>query len=351
MVMTTLIGLGVGAAMSAGITAAQGGSVGDILKHAGIGAITGAATAGIGSAVGGSVVGAMGSGLSKVGGALAQNSGSLLSKVGTGLTNAGSKMVSFGADHGVKAAMATIRGTNAAISSTTGGAANATTSATTATETQAVDSVAANATNSAASTSVSPVTQTATPKSGVGTLLNADGTTSTLNYKLPKGFDPKVGTTKNVAPVGYKQVGYKGVLPNVGGNPQAPSFVQTGAGKVAGAAKAAVGQYGAQGVLSLASGIQSTKAAREANNVQMQSLLFQKQTYNEQKAKEESTKAQLKADAWESYNSASIFGANLYGSDSNNTLLTNYNTDGTGNQGAFSLLASGVSTRKSSDLT
>ena len=52
MVMSSLIGLGLGAALSAGITAAQGGSIGDILKNAGIGGLTGAATAGAGSATG-----------------------------------------------------------------------------------------------------------------------------------------------------------------------------------------------------------------------------------------------------------------------------------------------------------
>lgn len=349
MVMTTLMGLGVGAAMSAGITAAQGGSVGDILKRAGVSAITGAATAGVGSAVGGSVVGAMGSGLSKVGGALAQNSGSLLSKVGTGLTNAGSKMISFGADHGIKAATATIKGANAAIGSTTGEAANI---STTTVGAQTVDTTAssANVANTITTASAeTPVTQ-AHGSTGVGQLMNADGTTSDLSFKMPKNFDPKIGTTKNIAPFGYKQTGYKGLLPDVGNGTPRPTFVQTGAGKAAGAAKLAVGQYGVQGVLSLVSGIQAAKQAKAASQVQTQSLLFQRQTYEEAKAKEESTKAQLKSDAWNAYSSASLFGENLYGSDSNNTLLTSYNTNGTGNQGVFSLLSTGVTTRKTEDI-
>lgn len=336
--MTTLIGLGVGAAMSAGITAAQGGSTSDILKHAGIGAVTGAATAGVGSAVGGSVVGAMGSGLSKVGGALAQNSGSLLSKVGTGLTSAGSKMVSFGASHGIKAA----------IGSTTGKAVN--TSATTA-GTQTVDTAASSANVTNTTTTGTTVTQTHGP-TGVGHLINADGTTSDLSFKMPKNFDPKVGTTKNIAPFGYKQTGYKGLLPDVGSGTPKPTFVQTGAGKAAGAAKTAVGQYGVQGVLTLASGIQGKKAASEASNIQMQSLLFQKQTYNEQRTKEESTKAQLKSDAWEAYSSASAFGEKLYGSDSNNTLLTSFNTDGNGNAGNYSILSGSLISKKlTTDIT
>lgn len=352
MVMTTLIGMGVGAAISAGVSAAQGGSIGDILKHAGIGGITGAATAGVGSAVGGSLVGAAGSAMSKAGGALASHSGSLLSKVGTGLANTGSKMVSFGTDHGVKAAMATIRGINAGVGTVTGGASNVSTSATTS-GSQAIDTTAssANIANSTASnvSAGTPVTQ-AHSNVGTGQLLNADGSMSDITFKMPKNFDPKVGSADKIAPRGYKQVGYKGLLPDTGAGTPTPQFVQSGLGKAGNVAKKAAGQYGAQGALSLVSGIQAAKQSKASNQVQMQSLLFQQQTYNEAKAKEESTKAQLKSDAWDAYSSASIFGDSLYGSDSNNTLLTSYNTNGTGNQGIYSILNTGVTTRKSEDI-
>lgn len=103
------------------------------------------------------------------------------------------------------------------------------------------------------------------------------------------------------------------------------------AGKIA-------GQFGVQGALSVGSAIMGAKQANAANEVSRQSLLFQKQTYNEQQAEIEKNKAQLKADALTDYNAASLFGSQLYGSDSNNTLLTSYHTNGTGNQGSFSIL-------------
>lgn len=114
-------------------------------------------------------------------------------------------------------------------------------------------------------------------------------------------------------------------------------------------AKKVAGQYGVQGALSLASINQAAKQSNAANQIQTQSLLFQKQTYEEAKTKEESTKAQLKSDAWTAYSSASIFGDSLHGSDSNNTLLTSYNTNGTGNQGIYSILNTGVTTKKLED--
>ena len=117
------------------------------------------------------------------------------------------------------------------------------------------------------------------------------------------------------------------------------------AGKIA-------GQYGAQGALSIASMAMGAKQANAANEVSKQSLLFQKQTYNEQQAEIEKNKAQRKADALTDYNAASLFGSQLYGSESNNTLLTNYHTNnGTGNQGSFSLLNASISTSKRTDLT
>lgn len=117
------------------------------------------------------------------------------------------------------------------------------------------------------------------------------------------------------------------------------------AGKIA-------GQYGAQGALSIASMAMGAKQANAANEVSKQSLLFQKQTYNEQQAEIEKNKEQRRADALTDYNAASLFGSQLYGSDSNNTLLTNYHTNnGTGNQGSFSLLNASISTSKRTDLT
>lgn len=111
------------------------------------------------------------------------------------------------------------------------------------------------------------------------------------------------------------------------------------------------GQYVAQGALSIASAAAGMAQANAANEVSKQSLLFQKQTYNEQKAEVEKNKAKLKEEAWSDYSSASLFGSQLYGSESNNTLLTSYHTNGTGNQGNYSILGSGITTAKKTDLT
>ena len=111
------------------------------------------------------------------------------------------------------------------------------------------------------------------------------------------------------------------------------------------------GQDVIQGALSVASAVGAAKQASAANKVSEQSLLFQKQTYNEQKAEVESNKAKLKSDAWTDYQSASLFGESLYGSDSNSTLLTSYYTNGTGNAGNFSLIGSSINTSRQTDLT
>lgn len=127
---------------------------------------------------------------------------------------------------------------------------------------------------------------------------------------------------------------------------------QTAAAKVKSAAGKVSGQYAVQGALSVGSAIMGAKQANAANEVSKQSLLFQKQTYNEQQAEIEKNKEQRRADALTDYNAASLFGSQLYGSESNSTLLTNYHTNnGTGNQGSFSLLNASISTSKRTDLT
>lgn len=122
-------------------------------------------------------------------------------------------------------------------------------------------------------------------------------------------------------------------------------------GQVVAKAGKGAGQYVAQGALSIASAAIGTAQANAANEVSKQSLLFQKQTYNEQKAEVDKNKAKLKEEAWSDYSSASLFGSQLYGSDSNNTLLTSYHTNGTGNQGNYSIIGSGITTSKKTDLT
>lgn len=312
MVMTALIGMGVGAALSAGISAAQGGSVGDILKSAGIGGVTGAATAGVGSAVGGSAAGLLGSGLSKAGGAIsgAANTGSLLSKIGTGLATAGGKMVDYGATHGIKAALS---------GNVTGGAATSSTSTLTPVPGSAAKGYLGELPDLTKTTANAPV-------QGTANVANATGA-PVLKPKAVIAPSQTSATTSATTSA-------------------ATSAKPTLLSKVGPGIKKAVGQVGVQGALSLISAGMAAKQARVANAAQEQSLLFQKQTYNEAKAKEESRKAQLKTDAWNAYESANQFGATLFGSDSNNTLLTN----GTGNAGDYSILTVGLSSRKT-DLT
>lgn len=170
---------------------------------------------------------------------------------------------------------------------------------------------------------------------------------------------PSAGPAETTANVGGKptlrpkaslkgqpvSVQLKGAANTAGANLRgAANTVKTKAGKIA-------GQVGVQGALSIASGIAGAKQAKAANEVSKQSLLFQQQTYADQKAETESTKAKLKQDAWADYSSASLFGESLYGSDSNNTLLTSYHTNGTGNVGNYSLINSSVTTSKLTDLT
>lgn len=165
-----------------------------------------------------------------------------------------------------------------------------------------------------------PVSQAATGNKVAGTVTNVKGVATGVTPSIAQNSG-KLGTLKAKA-----------------------NTIKTKAGKV-------VGQGAVQGALSIASAVAGAKQANAANEVSRQSLLFQKQTYNEQQAEVEKNKAKLKQDAWSDYSSASLFGEQLYGSESNNTLLTNYHTNGTGNAGNYSLIGSGITTSKLTDLT
>lgn len=122
--------------------------------------------------------------------------------------------------------------------------------------------------------------------------------------------------------------------------------------KIAGAIKnnkGVIAQYGIQGALSLASGIQASKQARAANAVSQQGLLFQQQTYAEQKAEKEKYKTGMKEAATTAYESTQLFGAKLQEGTPSSNLLTSYAANGS--TGDFSLLSSGITTSKKSDLT
>ena len=286
-----LVGAASGGAINSGTTAIQGGSVGDIVKSGAEGAATGAVTGAV-SAGAGSLLKTAGA---KVAGAVSKGAGKVTSALGKGAGKvAGQEVVGTLPNIGAPAekVVTATTGTSSKIAA------------------QGSARVAGSSGGGAATGGEAPVLR---PKANISLL-------------------DKVNTNLN----------------SFGQDHPLAAKVGTGAKKVAGK----VGVQGAlQGGLALVSGIQSASQANAANNIQTQSLLFQKQTYNEAKAKEESTKAQLKSDAWNAYSSASLFGENLYGSDSNNTLLTSYNTNGTGNQGVFSLLNTGVTTRKTEDIT
>lgn len=109
-----------------------------------------------------------------------------------------------------------------------------------------------------------------------------------------------------------------------------------------------VGQVGVQGALSIASGIQAGKQAKAANEVSRQGLLFQQQTYNEQVAEREKAKTKLKTDAQTAYKSATLFGETLSKNTPSENLLTNYTSE---NTGSYSIFSTGLSVKKSTDLT
>ena len=354
MVMTALIGMGVGAALSAGISAAQGGSIGDILKSAGIGGVTGAATAGIGSAVGGSVAGMIGSGLSKAGTAMAANGGSLLTKVGTSMANVGGKMTSFGATHGIGATLSNVKSAvTTKMASSTATTASQPTSVTIGSTTLTAPGKtalgipgqgAAKAADPGLSVTIGSTTLTAPGKATLG--MPSQG--AAAKAAITAGTSVTLGKTTLTAPgVSSSTTSNAGTATVAAGTGNATTSSHPILSKIGTGAKKAVGQVGVQGALSILSAGASARQASAANEIQQQSLLFQKQTYNESKAKEETRKAQLKADAWDTYSSASLFGSTLYGSDSNNTLLTN----GNGNQGNYSILTAGLKISRKSDLT
>ena len=171
------------------------------------------------------------------------------------------------------------------------------------------------------------------------------------------------GNASAPVPKGMKQVGYSGQVPSVGGLTPKPQYVPLSTGeKITGALKTGLVNTGSaiknnareiltqgilQGGLSLITAGMGAKTAKEANEVSRQSLLFQQQTYREQKAEQDKKEAQLKEDAWSAYSSANSFGESLYGNGTNSLLFTkDYKTNPTGN---FSILSG--NTAKLTDYT
>ena len=351
MVMSTLIGLGVGAALSAGTTAIKGGSFGDILKSAGIGAATGAVTGGAGSAIASSATGALGNLATTAGSKLAESSFSLLSNIGKGLTTAGGKMIQVGAEHGIKASIEGLKnsfGAGAATGTTpapTGGATPPSTTTGTPlpnTTTGAplpgnptnvgVQGTGSNITNAGSNMANAGVKGTLPDLKAIGQQMSAKATGKTVTAGTKAGTQVASNTTK---------VALKGKIAPLPGTNTATVATKSSVGETA---KKIAGQVGVQGLLAIGTTVAGAAQAQDANEASRQGLLLQQKTYDEQRA----ARSQLKNDAFSAYQSASAFGETLFGENSQGNLLTSYTSASDSN---YSIFKSGVTTRKSSDLT
>ena len=313
MVMSTLIGLAAGAAISAGSAAVRGGSVGDILKSAGIGAATGAVTGGAGSMVGASATGVIGKAAQALGSKMSSSSFSLLSNAGKSLANVGGKMASIGAEHGVKA---TIQGLKTELGSKA--------------LKQGVNEGLTEGAGAVQNPVPAPTPGAPAAPGGAPSATTPTGATGAAQ-----------GTTAQATSGGAPTPGAPELRPAI----DKKTIVKT---KIIQGTKKAAGQIGVQGALSIASGIQAGKQAKAANEVSRQGLLFQQQTYNEQVAERERTKTKLKTDAQTAYKSATLFGEILTKSTPSENLLTSYTS---GNTGSYSIFNTGLSVKKSTDLT
>ena len=308
-----------------------------LTSAAAAGAAAGGAAAGAGATSG--IMATLATMATKVGGALASAGKAAMA---SGIPQAMGSGALWGA--GINAAMSALQGNSigdiaadagkgAAVGAATGGIAKgisigagkvgsllkANKAAKAGTEATKTTTTAGN-TNTVAPTGQAPVPGTQpTPGAGTGEAIVKAGGKPQLRPKADLKGQPISVQLKAKAATGKTVV------------QSAATKLKTGAGKVA-------GQVGVQGALSIASGIAGAKQANAANEISRQSLLFQQQTYTEQKAEVEANKAKLKQEAWTDYSSSNLFGEQLYGSTSNNTLLTSYHTNGTGNQGSFSIL-------------
>lgn len=310
------------AAAASGATLPTAGLASTIASAAGAGAGVGAgAGAGTGLTLGG-----IGAGLLK-----GITAGALVG----GATNAASAAIQGGAAGDIIGGAAKGIGTGAATGVASGAvstAANALTTAGTAVQgtTSASDALTklqnispagmpSGASTSSALTELQNLTPAGMPKDSILSASITEQATASKNLTpLEVGghqTSAVASTSSTNAIAGMKDTG---TATNIA-NAAQPSKAKVIGGKVL----KAVGQYGVQGVLSLASAGMAAKSASEANKIQQQGLLFQQKMYNEQKAEKESTKAKLKQDALDAYNSANLFGDILNNTESNNTLLTN----------------------------
>ena len=306
------------AAAASGATLPTAGLASTIASAAGAGAGVGAGT--------GLTLGGIGAGLLK-----GIASGALVG----GATNAASAAIQGGTAGDIIGGAAKGIGTGAATGVASGAvstAANALTSAGTAVQ---GTTSASDALTKLQNISPAGMPSGASTSSALTELQNLTPAGMSKESILSAGVSEQVAAPKNLSPleVGGHQTstvastsatnavaGMKdtGTATNIA-NAAQPSKAKVVGGKVL----KAVGQYGVQGALSLVSAGMAAKSASEANKIQQQGLLFQQKMYNEQKAEKESTKAKLKQDALDAYNSANLFGDILNNTESNNTLLTN----------------------------
>lgn len=302
MTLTSILaGTAIGIATSAGATAIRGGSFKDILRSGLIGGGIGAA----GGAVGGALSGAAGGALTNAGNAVAKigTEGSKLAtisgKLGQGLINIGSKLSTNPAS--------TTTVTEKPDAATVASAANDPTLA--ATKPNLLPKIGPDNNITTKATAQSTTTATA-PTAGGSTTTTANATPAT--------------TSTTATPATPASSTPKSIMQKIG------TGIKNNAGKVG-------GQVVVQGLLSLASAGMAAKSAKEANKVSQQSLLFQQQTYRDQRADQQRKETQLKSDAWNAYQSANILGEKLYNQGTNSLLFTkDFKTNPTGGYNVLS---------------
>lgn len=333
-----LIGAGTGAVVSAGTTAIQGGSFGDILKSGAIGAGTGAATGAVGGGLG-NLAKAAGV-TTKIGNAVSKVTGSIKSTLGisTDVAKAGAEVA------GDAVTQAPLPGNPSMTGAPTGGAAGITkvdglihtdkivpgtgteNIASNAKPTNPVNPTGqAGAPTQGASSAGSQVMQTPIKVSTTATQeVGKAGTATTTNGQVtlkgkietPKtqGSSAQASSTQTTATTAQNapQAQLKGKLPL----PKEPLTNDQ---------KLQIAGYAGQGLLAVGTTAMGAKQAKAANEVSKQGLLFQKQTYEAEKAERDKTKANLKADAYKAYTSSQTFADQLFSENPvSNNLLTNY---------------------------
>jgi len=302
-------GAAIGMATSAGTAAIRGGKFKDILKSGliggGIGATGGAIGGAFSSGAIGNAVSNMGQAVAKVG-TEGSKLASISGKIGQGLITFGSKI-----------------GGNAATTATNALAEKP--DAVTIAE-AAKDPILPN--GPSLRPKIGPDTKVTTKALTQGnttaTAPTAGGSTTTNAVSAPVPGNTASSTTTTTTTTPTSASAPKTLLNKIG------TGIKNNVGKVG-------GQIVVQGLFSLASAGMAAKSAKEANRVSQQSLLFQQQTYRDQRADQQRKDTQLKSDAWNAYQSVNILGEKLYSQGTNSLLFTkDFKTNPTGNYSVLS---------------